>query len=393
MSVDTAAPTGAVHTASRVHWWLAAEPLGGDDVAWALTKVSGDTPPTGPADAGLLSGLGEVRALAEPARPSGDADLWGGLLTDLARERELATRLGAALLPDLLREGLLGVDADRPDTVTIAVRGWLARVPWDCLALDRRGTRLLECARVLGGLAATLHVGRSRLPDDGADGRPVRVVDPGPSMIGDGRAGQPVWRLIYPDGPPDEWRTNLDGAERIVPSSGSGLTAERLGALLRSGRPARLTYFGHAVAGTDEAPAAAALVLTDDAGDPRLFTAFDWLADPDGFPAPPRVAVIGCGSDDSAVAEQSGLPIAAINAGAALVTATRWVLPLDPDPATRPTTALATAVDRAHGTAHPIDALRAWQLERLRHWRDRGELVDTPLLWSSLVSYLAPGRP
>jgi hypothetical protein len=395
MSIDVSAPTE-----SRVHWWLAAEPLAGADIAWALTRVSGDTPVTGPVDAGVLTGLDSIRSLAESVRPSGN-DLWSGPLTDPVRERELAGRLGAVLLPHQLRAGLLDAEPGRPDTVIIAARGWLARVPWDCLALDERGTRLVETARVLGGLAATVHVGRARLPDTAAGGPPLRVVDPGPSMIGGGTTGQPMWKLIYPEGPPDEWRATLQGTERIVPSLG-GLTVDRFGALLRSAKPAgkppgerpsRLTYFGHAQAGTDEAPASAALVFTDAAGDPRLFTAFDWLADPDGHPAPPRVALIGCGSDDSDVAEQSGLPIAAINAGAALVTATRWVLPTDLDPATRPTTALATAVDRAHSAPSPIDALRAWQLERLAAWRKHGELVDTPLLWSSLVSYRAPGRP
>jgi len=103
--------------------------------------------------------------------------------------------------------------------------------------------------------------------------------------------------------------------------------------------------------------------------------------------------VIGCGSDDSGIAEQSGLPIAAINAGAELVTATRWVLPLDPRPDLRPATALALAVDRAHSAADPVGALRDWQLERLDRWRADGELLDTPLMWASLITYLAAGRP
>jgi hypothetical protein len=56
------------------------------------------------------------------------------------------------------------------------------------------------------------------------------------------------------------------------------------------------------------------------------------------------------------------------------------------------TTDLALAVDRAHGGEHPIEELRAWQQQRRRRWRSHGELRDTPLVWGSLVSYLAPGR-
>jgi hypothetical protein len=159
---------------SHVHWWLAAEPLG-DDVAWALTKVSGTEIPTGPVDGGLLTGLGEIKRLVESARPAGEGDPW----SDPRLEHEPAVRVGEALLPAILRTGLREAEVDRPDTLTIAVRGWLARVPWGCLAIDRSGVRLLETARVLGGLPATVHVGRARLPDAAARRPAVRVVDPG----------------------------------------------------------------------------------------------------------------------------------------------------------------------------------------------------------------------
>ena len=370
-------------------WWLAVEPLG-DDVAWALTCVDG-SPVTGPVDAGLWTGLGPIAEAADRARPPRTGDLWSGPLTVPGDERELAVRLGAALLPEALRAALASGDRDRPETVTVAARGWLAAVPWDGLALDPEGTRLVERAHVLGGLPATVHVGRARRPDERADGPAVRVVDPGPSTRAEGDG--PKWKLLYPLGHPAEWDEVLADGEFLDPSDGAGLGVAEFGDLLRHRAPERLLYFGHAVSGTTAAPAAAALVLTDERGDARLFTAFDWLADPAGFPAPPRVAVIGCGSDDSGIAEQSGLPIAAINAGAGLVTATRWVLPLDPRPDLRPATALAIAVDRAHAAPDPVEALRRWQLERLDRWRARGELLDTPLMWASLVTYLAAGRP
>ena len=370
-------------------WWLAVEPLD-DAVAWALTCADGSAV-TGPVDAGLWTGLGGIAESAARARPTGAGDLWSGPLTAPDEERELAVRVGAALLPEALRAALLAGERDRPETVTVAARGWLAAVPWDGLALDAEGTRLVERARVLGGLPATVHVGRARRPDLAADGPALRVVDPGPSSPTEGDGAS--WQLVYPLGRPAEWNDVLRDDEFVEPADGDGLGVAEFGALLHHGSPGRLLYFGHAVSGTVAAPAAAALVLTDDRGDARLFTAFDWLADPAGFPAPPRVAVIGCGSDDSGIAEQSGLPIAAINAGAGLVTATRWVLPLDPRPDLRPATALALAVDRAHAAPDPVGALRRWQLDRLDRWRAHGELLDTPLMWASLVTYLAAGRP
>lgn len=369
-------------------WWLAADPVG-DAVVWALTRVHAGQAPSGPVGAGMAEGLGWARELVGSALPREGA-LWDGPLADPSAERELAERLGDALLPRVLREGLSGAEPDRPDTLTVAVRGWLARVPWDALVLDRHGTRLVEVTRVLGGLPATLHVGRSRQPDPDATGGAVRIVDPGPAEAAGNRDAVAP---LYPAGRPPDWDALCTGDERIVSAgAGGGVTVTRFGSVLRRRRPARLTYFGHATSGQDHAPASAALIFADDADAAAPFTAFEWLADPDTFPAPPRVAIIGCGSDDSGLLEQSGLPIAAINAGAALVTATRWILPLDPSTTDRPTTALAVEVDRAHGGADPVGGQRAWQLDRLAQWRRDGSRAASPLLWAALVSYLAPGR-
>lgn len=379
--------------ASRYHWWLSAEPLGGD-VAWALTRAALRRPPSGPVGAGLATGLDDVRRLATAALPDSDGGpdgLWSGPLADASRERDLAVRLGAALLPRILRQALGHVDPAQPDTLTIAVRGWLARVPWDSLAVDAHGeVRLVERARVLGGLPATLDVGRARRPDPNAAGPAVRVIDPGPR--GDGA----ILRL-YPAGLPPQWLDRCMAGEDIASlASGRSFSREHLAQRLGRGRPQRLFYFGHALPGTAQAPAAAALLLSSAPRTADVFTAFAWLAEPDRYPAPPRVAVVGCGSDDSAGSEQSGLPIAAVNAGAELVTATRWILPMDraggPTGALGSTTALAMAVDDAHRSPAPLDGLRRWQLDRLHAWRRGGAADDAPLLWASLVSYRAPDR-
>jgi hypothetical protein len=370
-------------TPREVAWWLSIEPLG-DDAVWALTRVADGQPPDGPVDAGLLPGIGFVRDLVEsamPTRESVEVDPWSGPLTERSTELHLATTVGKVLLPYALRKQLVNAPAGQQHTVSIAVRGWLANVPWDALALDDDGdVRLVEQATVLAGLAATVHVGRARLPDLAAAGSVVRIVDPGPESKG----------RLCPRGVDRFWE--LCTGEEEVHSYPFG--PNELASVLGADRPARLLYYGHARSGTPEAPAAAALLLTTRATALAEFTAFDWLAEPERFPAPPRVALIACGSDDGKEIEQSGMPIAAVNAGAELVTATRWILPVDPELAEScPTAALAVAVDAAHGEADPIAALRCWQIKRLRSWRDRGEVADTPLLWASLVSYLAPGRP
>ncbi|WP_224401699.1 hypothetical protein [Pseudonocardia sp. ICBG1034] len=362
-------------------WWLSMEPLG-DDVVWALTLVVDGQAPDGPVDAGLLPRMGFVRRLVTDALPTSEQlaeRSWSGALSSRGSECDLAVVLGRRLLPRALRDALLARPAGR-HTVSVAVRGWLARVPWDAVAVDDRGDRrLVECATVVAGLPATLQVGRSRLPDAGADGPVLRIVDPGPETHGRlcPRGVGPWWELC-------------DDAEVIHPQRGRfGVAA--LSRQLTDGRPSRLVYYGHAEPGTDDAPAAAGLVLTGPGRAAELFTAFRWLAEPERFPAPPRIALIACGSDDSAGFEQSGMPVAAINAGAGLVTATRWMLPVDRTrPDTCPTRALGMAVDDAHGSPDPLAALGEWQRARLAAWRAHGAVEDVPLLWASLVTYLAP---
>jgi len=386
VAMSTAAPDAAQVT--RVGWWLSLEPLG-QDAVWALTRVVNGQPPQGPVDAGLLPDIGFVKDLVGSALPVGDRrHPWTGPLTDRQKERHLATTAGRVLLPYELRKALVNATSRERHTVSVAVRGWLAQVPWDSLALDDAGDlRLVERATVLAGLAATLHVGRARLPDLTASGPVLRVVDPGPpGSLTEGR--------LCADGDTDLWWERCADDEEIHPAEAGGLDHAELGRLLRTGRPARLVYYGHARSGTAEAPASASLLLCDAAGQADRFTAFRWLQEPAEYPAPPRVALIACASDDSEQNEQSGMPVAAINAGAELVTATRWTLPVQRGrSADCPTMALALAVDAAHGGPDPLGALRTWQLERLRDWRAGGAVRDTPLLWSALVNYLAPGRP
>jgi hypothetical protein len=152
-------------------------------------------------------------------------------------------------------------------------------------------------------------------------------------------------------------------------------------------------YFGHVVPGSASAPAQVALVLHDQEISQGL-SAFRWLSAPERWPAPRRVALVGCGTNDSHFLEQSGLSIAAYNAGADLVTTTRWTLPVrDSVGRVAATTALALAVDAAHQQDDPAASLRCWQLERLRAWRLGADPADAPVLWSSLCTWYPPAGP
>ncbi|MFJ6103056.1 CHAT domain-containing protein [Streptomyces sp. NPDC092359] len=112
------------------------------------------------------------------------------------------------------------------------------------------------------------------------------------------------------------------------------------------------------------------------------------------WPAPPRVALIGCESGgDLRFAESFGLATAMLHNGADLVTATRWPLPTSfafhhlagvPE-SVRPLSEAVVAVDTAHEGPDPVDGLCAWQRERLDRWRAEGRIADSPLLWAALT--------
>lgn len=368
-----------------VAWLLTVEPLG-KAIAWSLLRRDPDGS-TDLRDAGYVPDTLHAQGFAAGLDPTRASSLWAGDLGSPAAEERAAGVLGEALLPEALRTGI----ATSPTpTIAIATRGWPAKVPWDLLALWPGGPRLVEYAHVLGAVSPVTTATRARTapPADG-DAPGLALVDPGP--VG-GAVGP-----LYPEGPPRPLLDQLTAACDDVAEGGSGCTAEDLQARL-SGRPARFLYVGHVRSAGDDAPAATALTLRgEDPLQPRFVTAREWLAHPDRWPAPPRVALIGCASDDAGHAESSGLVTAAVNAGAHLVTSTRWPLPTDhPEGRAlsphqpvihRGLTDLAAAVHHAHTRRDPVATLRAWQLQRLQAWRTTGALSDSPLLWASLISY------
>lgn len=363
-----------------VGWLLTLEPSG-DAVAWSLHRDAG-TPEL--VDAGLLRDAAQARRVAEGLRPNARADVWSGPLTRPEDERRAAEVIGRQLLPPALVEGLRTERSER-HTLSVACRGWLSGVPWDALALGTGAgaPRVLERARVLGGVGPALVANRGIAPIDRDPGeRGLVVLDPGPPG---GRTPQ-----LYPAGLPAELLpgSRIDAVD-VRQDEGAGLSADDLSRALLA-HPARLLYLGHILGGSPEAPAAAGLVLSQGAR-ADVLTARRWIAEPHRWPAPARVALIGCAGDDTGPAEQSGLVAAAINAGAGVTTTTRWLLPTDqPGNPVRATTGLALAVYEAHRAPDLVGTLRAWQLDQLDRWRHTGRPEYSPVLWAALVTYLTP---
>ncbi len=331
---------------------------------------------------------------------------WTGPLVDPDTNKHLCRDLGGLLLPAVLREYL--ADPTPATTVVIAGAPELGQVPWDLLTLDDDDTRLIERAMLRGGISpATLADLARPAAADRPDLPGLLAIDP---AAGHGR-DDPV--PIYPDGLPDTWTT----PERHAVIAGSGCTRGQLATLLQAQPWGRFVFHGHVSAGDALSPTSAALVLsprtehpeppvtTDDGraleepGSTSRLSARVWLHDPQRWPMPRRVAFIACQADDAAYVEQTGLTVAAINAGARLVATTRWSLPTDAtatqdDHQPGPTTCLATAVDTALRAPDPAAALRDWQLTELQAWRaattPQNRRAHAPLLWASLVTYVLP---
>lgn len=381
-------------SAQPTTWRLTLEPAG-VDLAWSLLCAR----PGEPADAvagGLSHDIHDLAALAETVRPRAESDgrgtRWESDLLDPPRELIAAQVLGRKLLPDVLRGALLderphdGSDEPRHE-VEIAARGWVATLPWDALLVGE-GIRLIELAVVRSAMAPGVIAARARVaPWADAEDAGLAIVDPGPATgpLSSIYAGE-VERY-----PSDFWEAGGLAEVDLLAPGAHPMNRDQFGTLMRQRTWSRLLYLGHVDAPEPDSPADAALVF-ERAGQPDPLTAARWLADPHGWPAPARVALIACGSDDAAYLEASGLPAAAINAGARLVTTTRWPLLADRrSEGHRGTTALTLAVHHAHRSTTPVRALRRWQLSRLAAWRAEPTLESSPLLWAALSTYSVGG--
>lgn len=351
-----------------------------------------------------------------------------GALAEHGRERRLARTLAEALWPEQLTAQIRQVAerAGRP-LIRIQPSPRVAQVPWELLAVDDGAdVRLIDLADVVTTAPASL---RPREPAPATaqntdTGPVVLVLDP---RVPGFRADSSLGSVLGPPGSDPELlslvRRRLD-AGAVVPSVADPAEAFRrtdldrdwLSEVLRKGAR-RLLYVGHVSGAPVEGGQSedGTLHLCCDAGTTGLaeplrthrpLSAKDLLLGSlplraDGepgariWPAPPRVALIGCESGgDLRFAESFGLAAAMLYNGAELVTATRWVLPtslafhrLGQLPASvRPLSEAIVAVDAAHEDGDPVRSLGGWQREQLDRWRADGRIEHSPLLWAAMTS-------
>lgn len=251
----------------------------------------------------------------------------------------------------------------------------------------------------------------------------VLVLDP---RVPGFRADSPLGSVLGPPGSDPELmslvRRRLD-AGAVVPSVAAPAEAFRrtdldrdwLGDVLRKG-VRRLMYVGHVSGAPVEGGqsedgtlhlccGAESVGLAEPVRGHRPLSAKDLLLGTlplraDGepgariWPAPRRVALIGCESGgDLRFAESFGPATAMIHNGAELVTATRWVLPTNLafhrlaglSTSVRPLSEAIVAVDTAHEHLDPVHLLGRWQREQLDHWRSGGRIEHSPLLWAAMT--------
>lgn len=374
-----------------------------------------------------------------------------GAFATPAAEADLSARLSAALLPPELRGELAGRRRDDRIRIRVTPSPRLAQVPWELLTIDGE-RRLLDIAEIVHDPPATVHAARGRLPrpwTEVCDLPPLHIIDPALPA-----SAKPLLRNIF-DAVGDSAALEAFGQRVRRPRRGADrrsrgpnpiqgeITRVQLAAALARGC-SRFFYFGH-VSALAEQPGSAAIHLHDTVGSPDgvwgmavplragaadsdtglhlPLSALDLLLgttrsqDPavwqryhadrpqpghEIWPMPNRVAIIACeGGVDFRSAETFGLIIAALDAGAELVTTMRWVLPSDaafrrftdaPTTAPGPTTELALRVDEAHGCSDPVAALHDWQRRQLDAWRAGGQAHCSPITWAALTSTIAPAR-
>lgn len=374
-----------------------------------------------------------VRALTDALPGAGDGAegmrraFASGALAEHGSERRLARTLAEAVWPEGLTAQIRQVAerAGRP-LVRIQPSPRVAQVPWELLAVDEDDVRLIDLADVVTTAPASLRPRVPAAPTTRAmdTGPVVLVLDP---RVPGFRADSPLGSVLGPPGSDPELlslvRGHLD-AGPVEPSVATPAEAFRrtdldrdwLSGVLRKGAR-RLLYVGHVSGAPVEGGQSedGTLHLCCDTGtvglaEPlrthRPLSAKDLLLGTlplraDGepgariWPAPARVALIGCESGgDLRFAESFGLATAMLHNGAELVTATRWVLPTSfafhrlaqlPE-SVRPLSEAVIAVDTAHEDEDPVHRLGRWQREQLDRWRAEGRIEHSPLLWAALTS-------
>ncbi|MCV7178000.1 CHAT domain-containing protein [Mycolicibacterium sphagni] len=292
-----------------------------------------------------------------------------------------------------------------------------ARIPWQLVDIDSatEGFRLMEMADVVMAVPPNI-VHAPRTPAHWHERRyaPVLLVmDP---RVPGQRPDSPLGSVL---GRPSSESTlsrhfdDLRAHRPVLPEVDTAVDLFRrsdadrswLAALLERA-PSRLLFVGHASA-ADRAHgyadrAALHLACTsavdgaaEPVGDHRPLLAADLMSAQ--LPAPPRVALLACGSGgDYQFDEATGLVAAMVLCGSELVTATLWSLPTTAGyrrftaRTEDPMAQVVIAVDDAHETDDAVLSLNRWQREQMRRWRD-GDDTASPLYWAALVTFTVGG--
>lgn len=288
-----------------------------------------------------------------------------------------------------------------------------ARIPWQFADIDSvtEGLRLMELVDVVMAVPPNI-VHAPRVPAHWSErtGAPaLLVMDPRvPGQRPDSPLGSVLGR---PSGDSilSHHFDQLLARRKVLPDVGMAVELFRrsdadrswLAALLDHA-PSRLLFVGHASAAdrthgyADRAAlhlacTSAADGAAEPVGDHRPLLAADLMAAQ--LPAPPRVALLACGSGgDYQFDEATGLVAAMVLCGSELVTATLWSLPTTAGyrrftgRTGDPMAEVIIAVDDAHEAGDAVLTLNHWQRAQMRRWRG-GDLTACPLYWAAVVTF------
>jgi hypothetical protein len=361
--------------------------------------------------------------------------LLAGPFSDPTKEFVWSAELAGHVLPEGLAADILArVENGQTVHLRVLPSPRLARIPWELLPLPD-GRRLIEAATIRLDAPAVVNSNRGHNPRpwiQASSSRPLYLLEPQhhkgdynhPDFVISEEAEA---RLAVAWGIPAHTFTDRTQLGSILRGEDTDADAAAVLGLKPGQAPSRMLYYGHA-SSTPNEPGSAAIHLTDSEdtygnativdGVHRPFTALDLLLGTNDvhyrddvilyphpenrpgheiWPMPPRVALIACesGADHRAL-ETFGLIMALLNAGAEIVTTTRWTLATDYALRSTngidglPTTELVLTIDKAHEMADPVAAIRQWQLGELRNWISGNGAQHTPLIWAALTTHVAP---
>jgi TPR repeat protein len=407
----------AARAAAGETWWWWGTWATGEWLHWSLIGHDG----TVEAGAVALSELTEpLKRLAAAlpicregeTRDQATARANSGALTNREMEAALARDLGTILLPLPLRERLLAADPTKPLSLVIAPAPLLGQVPFALLGLDNGSDarsmtsspdvhssvgssvdrdvnlcipRLIERAVLrLGASVPLLEMIAARGRTTRSFDKVATVLDPGgQKLVHD--TDLALWGLELKAPWMQDVLSRPEHLQILTDSKffrdvvAKEATKQAFGEMLRNRNADVLAYFGHVDTRSLDAPASAHLPLND-----GELAAAELLYQPESYPIPPRVALLGCSSSGAHSPEWLTLAPAVLWAGARVVVVTNWNIPMWTTPELFIATVkmFNTIVGILRDPGDSASRIQEMFCENLQRWRT-GENVDPPLLWAS----------